>query len=243
MLKIKKIALLFLVMFLAIQPCSALRKLNQGYELILNVAAKKLILYTNGVEVKEYPVGVGKSLTPTPLGEFEIVRRIQNPAWVNPYRQSKIVPPSANGPIGQYWLGFALNKKSQEYGFHGTSDLSSVGQASTHGCIRLYPQDMEELFNLISLGTVVHVIYNPVEVKEFQNKLFVRVHPDIYSYMTEEEYLKFAKNQLTGANLVREQNLYKAIASKDGKDYFIGWTGAEQLNDQDQGPVEKGKLN
>ena len=239
----KKI-IITLLAILIIQPSAfALRTLNENCELILNVAAKKVVLYTNGEATKEYPVGVGTSLTPTPLGDFKIVRRIYNPAWVNPYRQSKVIAPGEKNPIGQYWLGFAMNKKTQEYGFHATSDLGSIGRASTHGCIRLHPDDMKELFSLIKVGTTVHVIYNPIEVKEFQNKLFVRAYPDIYGYMNDEEYIKFAKNQLSGANLVKEENLYKAIASKDAKDYFIGWTGAEQLNEQDTGPLEKGKLN
>ena len=224
-------------------PVSALRPLNQGYELVLNIAAKKLVLYSNGMPQKEYQVGVGKALTPTPLGSFKIVRRINNPAWVNPYRQSKVIAPGEKNPIGQYWLGFAMNNKNQEYGIHATNDLSSVGQASTHGCIRMYPEEIKELFNIVNVGTPIYVIYNPVEVKEYENKLFVRAHPDIYNYMTDDEYIKFAKNQLSGANLVKEQNLYKAIANKDAKDYFIGWTGTEKLNEQDSGPVEKGRLN
>ena len=239
----KKIFLLLILSLFTFLPVFSLRTLNENYELVLNVAARKLVLYRDDMTVKEYPVGVGKALTPTPLGKFKIVRRIYNPGWVNPYRQSKVVAPGETNPIGQYWLGFAMNKKSQEYGFHATADLSSVGKASTHGCIRLHPEDMKELFNLVKVGTFVYVIYNPVEVKEFENRLFVRAYPDIYNYMTEEEYLRFAKNQLSGANLVQEQNLYKALASKDGKDYFIGWTGTERLNDQDSGPVEKGKLN
>ena len=239
----KKIVLLVALGLFTFLPALALRALNQGYELVLNVPAKKVVLYSNGRAVKEYPVGVGKSLTPTPLGDFKIVRRIYNPAWVNPYHQSKIIAPGETNPIGQHWLGFAMNKKSQEYGFHATNDLSSVGEASTHGCIRLYPEDMKELFNLVSVGTPVHVVYNPVEVKEFENKLFVRAYPDIYNYMSDDEYMKFAKDQLSGANLVREQNLYKAIANKDAKDYFIGWTGAEHLNAQEAGPVQKGRLN
>lgn len=240
----KKVLSLLLVFSLSnLLPVLALRNLNSAYELVLNIPARKLVLYNRGLAEKEYPVGVGKSLTPTPLGRFKIVRKIHNPAWVNPYRQSTVVPPGETNPIGKYWLGFAMNKKSQEYGFHATTDLNSVGQASTHGCIRMYSEDIKELFGLVKLGTFVHVIYNPVEVKEFQNKLFVRAYPDIYGYMTEDEYLQFAKNQLSGANLVQEQNLYKAIASKDSKDYFIGWTGAEKLNEQEQGPTEKGKLN
>ena len=239
----KKILILILALVI-IQPAAlALRNLNNNYELILNVATKKVILYTNGEATKEYPVGVGTSLTPTPLGDFKIVRRIFNPAWVNPYRQSKVVAPGERNPIGQYWLGFAMNKKIQEYGFHGTSDLSSIGKASTHGCIRMHPDDIKELFNLVMVGTMVHVIYNPIEVKEFQSKLFVRAYPDIYGYMNDEEYIKFARSQLSGANLVKEENLYKAIASKDSKDYFIGWTGTEKLNEQENGPTEKGKLN
>ena len=240
----KKLILLILVLgFFSYIPALALRKLDKNYDLVLNVATKKLYLYHDGVGEKEYSVGVGKSLTPTPLGQFKIVRRIYNPAWVNPYRQSKVVSPGPNNPIGQHWLGFAMNKRHQEYGFHATSDLSSIGKASTHGCIRLHPNDMKELFNLVKIGTTVQVIYNPIEVKEFQNKLFVRAYPDIYGYMTEEEYIKFAKHQLSGANLVREQNLYTAIANKDEKDYFIGWTGAERLNEQESGPISKGKIN
>lgn len=239
----KKILIVILALIIIQPSAMALRNLSDSYEVVLNVAAKKVILYTNGQATKEYPVGVGTSLTPTPLGEFRIVRRIANPAWVNPYRQSKVVAPGASNPIGQYWLGFAMNKKSQEYGFHGTSDLNSIGKASTHGCIRMHPDDIKEFFNLVMVGTTVHVIYNPIEVKEFQNKLFVRAYPDIYGYMTEEEYLRFAKNQLSGANLVKEENLYKAIANRDAKDYFIGWTGADALNKQDTGPTDKGKLN
>lgn len=224
-------------------PAISLRALNEEYELVLNIPAKKVILYNKGEAIKEYPVGVGKSLTPTPLGEFKIVRRIYNPAWVNPYRQSKVIPPGGSNPIGQHWLGFAMNKQNQEFGFHATSDLNSIGQASTHGCIRLHPDDMKELFNLVMVGTLVHVIYNPIEVKEFQNKLFVRAYPDIYNYMNDNEYLRFAKNQLSGANLVKEENVHVAIANKDGKDYFIGWTGSERLNEQEAGPVSKGQIN
>ena len=239
----KKIFLLFMLTVLVALPSYALRELNSNYKMVLNVAAKNLILYSNGQPVKEYPVGVGTSVTPTPLGEFKIVRRIHSPAWVNPYRQSKVIPAGETNPIGRYWLGFAMNKKNQEYGFHATNDFNSVGKASTHGCIRLYPKDMKELFNLVSIDTPVYVIYNPIEVKEYENKLFVRAHPDIYSYMTDEEYIKFAKNQLSGANLVKEENLYKAIANKDAKDYFIGWTGTQKLNEQETGPLEKGQLN
>lgn len=238
--------LLFFLTFLLLcsLPAYSLRTLDKdGYELVLNIPARKLLLYNYGSPVREYPVGVGKSLTPTPLGRFKIVRRIYNPAWVNPYRQSSVIAPGETNPIGRYWLGFAMNKKSQEFGFHATSELNSVGQASTHGCIRLYPDDMKELFNLVKIGTAVHVIYNPVEVKEFQNRLFVRVYPDIYGYMSDDEYFQFAKNQLSGANLVKEDNLYKAIENKDAKDYFIGWTGAERLNEQQSGPQEKGRLN
>ena len=241
----KTLISLFVISLFALSflPAFSLRALNESYELVLNIPANKLLLFNRGAVIKEYTVGVGSSLTPTPLGDFKVVRRIHNPAWVNPYRQSKVIAPGETNPIGRYWLGFAMNKKNQEYGFHATADLNSIGKASTHGCIRLYPQDMQELFNLVSVNTPVHVIYNPVEVQEFQNKLFVRVYPDIYNYMEEQEFIRFAKNQLSGANLVQEQNLYKAIASKDGKDYFIGWTGAEQLNDQESGPVERGKLN
>lgn len=238
----KKLFLTLLVFVLGLSqllPAYSLRTLNAGYELVLNVPTRKLLLFNRGVLEKEYMVGVGKSLTPTPIGHFKVVRRILNPAWVNPYRQSKVIESGASNPIGKYWLGFAMNKKNQEFGFHSTSNLDSLGEASTHGCVRLHPKEMEELYNLVSVGTPVHVIYNPIEVKEYENKLFVKVFPDIYNYMNEEMYLSFAKNQLSGANLVQEDNLYKAISNKDAKDYFIGWTGAKELNEQDEGITNK----
>lgn len=244
MKKVLLLLMLFILLFVNYQPAYSLRALSANYELVLNVPTKRLLLYNKGLLEKEYPVGVGKALTPTPLGEFKITRKISNPAWVNPYRQSNVISSGPSNPIGQYWLGFALNTKNQEYGFHATSDLNSIGKASTHGCIRMYPQHVKELFDLVKIGTAVHIIYNPVEVKEYENKLFIRAYPDIYGYMDDSLYIKFAKNQLTGANLVQEKNLYKAIESKDEKDYFIGWTGAQNtIPTDDSVPDGKGGLN
>ena len=91
----KTLISLFVISLFALSflPAFSLRALNESYELVLNIPANKLLLFNRGAVIKEYTVGVGSSLTPTPLGDFKVVRRIHNPAWVNPYKQSKIISP------------------------------------------------------------------------------------------------------------------------------------------------------
>lgn len=107
-------------------------------EFRINIAAKTLSVYQNGVIVKEYPIATGKDTTPTPQGVFTIVNKQLDPG----------------GPYGTRWMG--LSKKG--YGIHGTNDPSSIGTAASNGCIRMFNRDVEELFDITNTGTVVRIL-------------------------------------------------------------------------------------
>jgi lipoprotein-anchoring transpeptidase ErfK/SrfK len=126
---------------------------------VVSLPDRKMVVLEGDHIVKMYPVAVGKTSTPSPAGTFEIVNRVQNPTWFGP---GKIVPPGKSNPLGTRWLG--LSQKG--YGIHGTNVPSSIGKSASHGCIRMNKHDVEELFELISVGDKVELVKEvPTELK------------------------------------------------------------------------------
>ncbi len=107
------------------------------YSIVVNIQAKRLDLYRQGNLVKTYPVATGKPTTPTPVGTFTIVNKQVDPG----------------GPFGTRWMGLS----EPHYGIHGTNNPASIGTAASNGCIRMYNRDVEDLFNIVSVGTVVRI--------------------------------------------------------------------------------------
>ena len=110
------------------------------YNIIVNVNAKKLTLFMDGKLFKTYPIASGKISTPTPRGNFKIINKASNPG----------------GPFGVRWLG--LNVPGGDYGIHGTNNPSSIGKSVSNGCIRTFNNNIVELYNLVSVGTLVEII-------------------------------------------------------------------------------------
>lgn len=134
---------------------------------------------THGTHVRVYPVGIGRSGWDTPEGKFEITRKIVDPAWnppaslrrENPQLPSRI-PPGADNPLGEYWLGLSRDG----YGIHGTNKPYGVGRRISHGCLRLYPADIRDLFARVETGTAVYIINRPLKFAHRDNRLFMEVH-------------------------------------------------------------------
>jgi len=105
----------------------------------INTRVRQLVLITGQRSDKVYPVAVGKSATPTPNGTYRIISKIVNPG----------------GILGTRWMG--LDIPNGPYGIHGTYRPESIGKAVSNGCIRMYNQDIEELFTMVSIGTVVEI--------------------------------------------------------------------------------------
>jgi L,D-transpeptidase ErfK/SrfK len=107
------------------------------YSIAVSLKNKRLTLYRSGQVVKIYPVGIGKMLTQTPVGQFVIVNREPNPG----------------GPYGAMWL--SLSKVG--YGIHGTNNPSSIGKEVSKGCIRMHNRDVLELSRQVPNGTRVMI--------------------------------------------------------------------------------------
>ena len=88
-----------------------------------------------------------------------------------------MVPPGPNNPLGLYAMRLALPGGS--YLIHGTNNPIAVGMAVTHGCIRMYPEDIAELFPMVKVGTPVYLVNEPLKIAWVNGKLLVEVHPPV----------------------------------------------------------------
>ena len=103
----------------------------------VSVSKKRLRLYNASTLLKEYPIAVGKILTPTPTGNYIIINKELNPG----------------GPYGALWMGLS----KPHYGIHGTDNPSSMGKEVSHGCIRMHNDDVMELSSLVPTSTNVYI--------------------------------------------------------------------------------------
>src|SRR5215469_12773744 len=135
-----------------------------------------------------YPVSIGKMDWRTPLGETRIVAKVRNPSWYPPESVRKehaergdilpkVVPPGPDNPLGYFAMRLAVGGGS--YLIHGTNNPVAVGMAVTHGCIRMYPEDVEALFPLVPVGTKVRLVNEPVKAAWAQGQLLIEVHPPV----------------------------------------------------------------
>jgi L,D-transpeptidase ErfK/SrfK len=135
-----------------------------------------------------YPVSIGKMDWRTPLGSTTVIAKIKHPAWYPPesvrkeHEQNgdpipKVVPAGPDNPLGDFALRLAAGHG--EYLIHGTNNPTAVGMAVTHGCIRMYPEDVAALFAIVPIGTKVRLVNEPVKVAWVEGQLFLEVHPPV----------------------------------------------------------------
>jgi L,D-transpeptidase ErfK/SrfK len=139
--------------------------------------------------VVTYPVGLGRDEWRTPTGKFKVVEKTVDPAWVIPDSiraehiaergdPRRMIPGGdPTNPLGHYRLRLSLPL----YGIHGTNIPWGVGMQVSHGCIRLYPEDIERLFQLVAVGTPGEIVYEPVKIGARDGDIYVEVHRDIYN--------------------------------------------------------------
>jgi L,D-transpeptidase ErfK/SrfK len=170
--------------------------------------------------VRTFPIGIGDEGNDTPVGNFKIVQKIVNPAWHVPESIKKerpelpnVVPPGPNNPLGSHALRLSLGS----YLIHGTNRPWAVGRRVTHGCIRLYPEDIPMLFQMVPNGTKVTIVRQPVKVGVKGNSVYIEVHKDD----TEKDinYFNEAVELLRKKGLLKKINtekLYHAVREKSG---------------------------
>ena len=123
-------------------------------EIVVSIPDRKLALVEDGEVLRVYSVAVGASVSPSPTGEFTIVNRLENPTY---YRPGVVVEPGDDNPLGTRWIGLSL----KGFGIHGTNMPWTIGQAASHGCIRMDRDDLEELFSLVRIGDQVRIVRDP----------------------------------------------------------------------------------
>jgi L,D-transpeptidase ErfK/SrfK len=140
------------------------------------------------IQVITYPVSIGKMDWRTPLGTTHVIQKQKDPTWYPPESVRKEhaeagdplppkVGPGPDNPLGAYAMRLAAGNGT--YLIHGTNNPIAVGLAVTHGCIRMYPDDVSALFPLIPVGTPVRLINVPVKVAWVDGELLLEAHPPV----------------------------------------------------------------
>ena len=176
---LKKVLYLVLLLMFSATTVYAEVKDATTPSIIINLPSRMLELYSGNTLIKEYPVAIGKTSTPTPLGKFNVIDKEINPTWI-PSGRGYTVLSGPDNPLGYRWIGFF-----DLYGIHGTNAPWSIGQAVSNGCIRMQEENVEELFEVVKYGTPVTVIYDRIKVKiDSQGQATVGVYSDIYGLRT-----------------------------------------------------------
>jgi lipoprotein-anchoring transpeptidase ErfK/SrfK len=118
--------------------------------IIVSIPDRRLVVIENAKVIGRFDVAVGRPSSPSPVGTFTIVTRIDHPTY---YAPGKVIPPGARNPLGTRWLGLSV----KGFGIHGTDEPRSIGHARSHGCIRLRNHDIEALFDMVGAGDTVEL--------------------------------------------------------------------------------------
>jgi lipoprotein-anchoring transpeptidase ErfK/SrfK len=124
--------------------------------LLLKLKEKKVYVYKGDKLLAKYPVAIGKKGTETPTGEWQVMEKIKNPAWTS-FKTGEVFAPGGENPLGSRWIGFWTDGKDM-VGFHGTSNLKSIGTAASNGCVRMFNRHVKALFPIVKVGTTVKVV-------------------------------------------------------------------------------------
>ncbi len=156
--------------------------------LILNIASKRLFYFPEvadgaAVQVLTYPIGIGRVGWETPLGDTTVISKARDPSWYVPASVRRehaelgnplpaIVPPGPDNPLGH----FVLKLDMPGYLIHGTNQPYGVGMRVSHGCVRLYPENIEPLYDMVGLGEPVTIINEPYLAGWRDGELYFESH-------------------------------------------------------------------
>lgn len=198
--------------------------------IVLNIPEYRLYYFPDdgSNRVITHPIGTGREGWNTPYGRTTVVSKTHLPTWIPPASiraehaangdpLPAVVPPGPDNPLGEYALklGFA------SYLIHGTNKPAGVGMRVSHGCIRMFPEDIESLFSMVAQGTPVTIVNQPYKLGWGEGGLYMEAHPPL----AEES------EQWTATELTR---LYVA-ATDAGRRVDVRWDEAESVMHQGNG--------
>ena len=148
--------------------------------IVINLPELRLYYYPERGEPRSFPIGIGGEGKETPTGRTQIAGKRVHPVWVptkSEHEEDPELPqsvgPGPDNPMGEYalylgWKGYAV---------HGTNKSYSIGRRDSHGCIRLYPEDIEWLYRSVAIGTPVTIVDQPIKVGWSGGELYLEIHP------------------------------------------------------------------
>ncbi len=161
--------------------------------LVLNLPEYRMYYFPEPREgespyVLTYPMSIGRMDWETPIGSAKVIGKTVNPTWYPPKSVREehaaegrplpaIVPPGPDNPLG----GFAMRLNLPGYLIHSTNRPAGVGMRVTHGCIRMFPEDIEELFPLVAISTSVRIMNDPIKIGWSGDELVMEAHPVLES--------------------------------------------------------------
>jgi L,D-transpeptidase ErfK/SrfK len=194
--------------------------------IVVNTGDMRLYHFTPDQPPRSYPVGIAKEGYATPHGNTKVVRKKENPTWYpgpSALRDDptlpRAVPPGPENRLGAYalYLGWPT------YLIHGTNDPRGVGRHSSRGCIRLYPEHIEELFARVPVGTRVRVVHEPVKTGWVGGELYLEVHPDKDRALALDESGKLERDPA--------RDLREVVEAAAGADIArVDWTRVERVS-------------
>ncbi|MBS0375594.1 MAG: L,D-transpeptidase family protein [Proteobacteria bacterium] len=206
---------------------------------VINVAAMRLYYYPPHAKgepqtVITHPIGIGKVGWQTPEGATKVVARVKDPVWVPPVSVRKehlengdVLPPKVpagpDNPLGAYM--FRLGWPS--YLIHGTNKPYGVGMRSSHGCVRLYPEDIAILYETVPIGTPVRVVNQPYLLGWSGDTLYVQAYGPL-----EDDKRNWQHGPESLKRKVGKTPLWKRIRARDAD---IDWARARELSDSPRG--------
>lgn len=124
--------------------------------LVIDLSDRRLYVYNRDRLETSFPVAIGRGGWETPVGNHAVMQMQENPAWQHPFT-NQVFPPGEGNPLGARWIGFWTDG-TNSIGLHGTPSEDSIGQAASHGCVRMFNQDVIALYERVTIGTPVAVV-------------------------------------------------------------------------------------
>jgi L,D-transpeptidase ErfK/SrfK len=151
--------------------------------LVINLPEMRLYDFTVPAGPEVFALAIGDEADRSLIGEFRVGAKRKDPTWYVPesIRAEKpdlpaSVPPGPDNPLGSRWM--TIGKTS--YGIHGTNVRWSIGREATHGCLRLYEDEIERLYDRVREGTRIQIVYQTIKWGRDAERLYLEVHPDLY---------------------------------------------------------------
>jgi L,D-transpeptidase ErfK/SrfK len=193
---------------------------------VVNVPEMQLYDFTRRGDTEIFAIAIGDEMDPSLIGEFRIGRKREKPAWYVPKsilaekpELPPVVPPGPDNPLGDHWMTIGTTS----YGIHGTNNRWSIGREATHGCVRLYNDDIARLYARTPQGTPIRLVYQTLKLGRRGDGIWIEAHPDRYG--RDPERLANALGRLAALGLqayVDADAMRRAVDEARGEPVAIG---------------------